>query len=124
MECNTSVPLKHGHHPTQSTTHLAPAALRPNLAPVPAPHTNTNPCRVRQAVAGAFTEGKRNVRTEVFGSYVNGLATWQSDIDLVVTGLHKPHPVKGGGSDCGRREGLRTGSGVGEAWAGLKMLGC
>lgn len=71
-----------------------------------------------------FTKGKRNVRTEVFGSYVNGLATWQSDIDVVVTGLHKPHPVKGGGWNCGQREGRRIGSEAGEACAGVKVLGC
>lgn len=33
---------------------------------------------------------------EVFGSFANGLSTWSSDLDLVVTGIMEPEKHTGG----------------------------
>ena len=37
-----------------------------------------------------------HVDVEVFGSFANNLSTWNSDVDLVVTGLLEPDRVTGG----------------------------
>ncbi|EFJ50275.1 hypothetical protein VOLCADRAFT_104084 [Volvox carteri f. nagariensis] len=38
----------------------------------------------------------RQVELQVFGSFANGLSTWSSDLDLVVTGVMEPDRVSGG----------------------------
>ncbi|KAG2500643.1 hypothetical protein HYH03_001410 [Edaphochlamys debaryana] len=38
----------------------------------------------------------RAVELQVFGSFANGLSTWQSDLDLVITGVMEPDRVSGG----------------------------
>ncbi|GFR47440.1 hypothetical protein Agub_g9163 [Astrephomene gubernaculifera] len=40
--------------------------------------------------------GARRVELQVFGSFANGLSTWGSDVDLVVTGISEPDKVTGG----------------------------
>ncbi|KXZ42112.1 hypothetical protein GPECTOR_202g374 [Gonium pectorale] len=38
----------------------------------------------------------RSVELQVFGSFANGLSTWNSDLDLVVTGIFEPDRLSGG----------------------------
>ncbi|GFR52957.1 hypothetical protein Agub_g15630, partial [Astrephomene gubernaculifera] len=45
---------------------------------------------VRQAAAAAFPERAAVLRAEPFGSYVSGLGTCSSDIDVVLVGLAEP----------------------------------
>ncbi len=40
---------------------------------------------------------------QVFGSFANGLSTWNSDLDLVVTGVMEPDRVTG--CELGLRKG-------------------
>lgn len=40
----------------------------------------------------------KGVSVEVFGSFANGLSTWNSDVDIVVTGLLEPDRSTGGKS--------------------------
>jgi non-canonical poly(A) RNA polymerase PAPD5/7 len=42
-------------------------------------------CSVAAATKRSF-EDVSNIRVQPFGSFVNGLSTWNSDVDLVVTG--------------------------------------
>ncbi len=51
---------------------------------------------MRACTRKAFPDA-RKVQVEVFGSFANGLSTWSSDVDLVVTGLVEPDRVTGGG---------------------------
>eukprot|EP00878_Enallax_costatus_P008207 GHUV01008580.1.p1 GENE.GHUV01008580.1~~GHUV01008580.1.p1 ORF type:complete len:544 (+),score=136.06 GHUV01008580.1:826-2457(+) len=62
--------------------------------------------RIIQCVASATKQsfaGNPNVRVQPFGSFVNGLSTWNSDVDLVVTGLAKPSRITGGFSHNDKR---------------------
>jgi DNA polymerase sigma len=45
---------------------------------------------VRGCVKKAFITNGRRVEVEPFGSFVNNLSTWNSDVDLVVTGVMEP----------------------------------
>lgn len=38
----------------------------------------------------------RQVELQVFGSFANGLSTWASDLDLVITGVVEPDRLTGG----------------------------
>lgn len=51
--------------------------------------------RLRQCVKRAFPQLK-GVEVHVFGSFANGLSTWTSDVDLVVTGMLQPERSTGG----------------------------
>eukprot|EP00195_Chlamydomonas_chlamydogama_P017015 CAMPEP_0202894832 /NCGR_PEP_ID=MMETSP1392-20130828/4140_1 /ASSEMBLY_ACC=CAM_ASM_000868 /TAXON_ID=225041 /ORGANISM="Chlamydomonas chlamydogama, Strain SAG 11-48b" /LENGTH=516 /DNA_ID=CAMNT_0049579635 /DNA_START=427 /DNA_END=1974 /DNA_ORIENTATION=- len=59
---------------------------------------------IRQCTFKAFPDMRQSLKVEVFGSFANGLSTWNSDVDLVVTGLLEPDRVTGGYdmSDRGR----------------------
>eukprot|EP00798_Chlamydomonas_sp_ICE-L_P012660 gene12663-15893_t len=50
-------------------------------------------CRVRECTLKAFADvdniNVRNIKVEPFGSYVNGMSTWNSDVDIVITGFAK-----------------------------------
>ncbi|GLI65792.1 hypothetical protein VaNZ11_009411 [Volvox africanus] len=59
--------------------------------------------RQRMEVVAAIRAGvrkvwpnARHVELQVFGSFANGLSTWNSDLDLVVTGVMEPDRVSGG----------------------------
>ncbi|GIL79163.1 hypothetical protein Vretimale_16704 [Volvox reticuliferus] len=59
--------------------------------------------RQRMEVVAAIRAGvrkvwpnARQVELQVFGSFANGLSTWNSDLDLVVTGIMEPDRVSGG----------------------------
>ncbi len=49
---------------------------------------------IRACTRKAF-DGSRSVTVEPFGSFVSGLSTWASDVDLVVTGLAEPSRITG-----------------------------
>eukprot|EP00198_Chlamydomonas_reinhardtii_P004174 XP_001693510.1 poly(a) polymerase [Chlamydomonas reinhardtii] len=54
---------------------------------------------VIEAVRGGVRRvwpGARGVELQVFGSFANGLSTWNSDLDLVVTGIYEPDRMTGG----------------------------
>jgi predicted nucleotidyltransferase len=59
-------------------------------------------CSVAVATRRAF-ETHQHVKVQPFGSLVNGLSTWNSDVDLVVTGLVKPSRITGGFSQKDKR---------------------
>eukprot|EP00775_Hariotina_reticulata_P011452 gene11452-11598_t len=62
--------------------------------------------RIIQCVAVATRrafETHQHVKVQPFGSFVNGLSTWNSDVDLVVTGLVKPSRITGGFSRNDKR---------------------
>lgn len=59
-------------------------------------------CSVAAATKRSF-EGTSGIRVQPFGSFVNGLSTWNSDVDLVVTGLAKPSRITGGFSQNDKR---------------------
>ncbi|WIA23026.1 hypothetical protein OEZ86_009941 [Tetradesmus obliquus] len=66
---------------------------------VPTPAERAEKQRVIQCVAAATKrsfEDVSHIRVQPFGSFVNGLSTWNSDVDLVVTGLAKPSRITGG----------------------------
>eukprot|EP00798_Chlamydomonas_sp_ICE-L_P005147 gene5147-34957_t len=50
---------------------------------------------IRQGTKKAFPD-MHKVRVQVFGSFANGLSTWNSDVDLVVTGMMEPDRLTGG----------------------------
>ncbi|KXZ52970.1 hypothetical protein GPECTOR_8g342 [Gonium pectorale] len=50
---------------------------------------------VREAATAAFPELRGSLRVEPFGSYMTGLGTRTSDIDLVLVGLAEPSPSLG-----------------------------
>lgn len=52
--------------------------------------------RIRGGTRKAFADTGRKVDVEVFGSFANGLSTWNSDVDLVITGLMEPDKSTGG----------------------------
>lgn len=55
--------------------------------------------RIIQAIAVATRrsfDDTSGIRLQPFGSFVNGLSTWNSDIDLVVTGIVQPSSLTGG----------------------------
>lgn len=49
----------------------------------------------------------------MFGSFANGLSTWNSDLDLVVTGIYEPDRMTGGESGRFREGAPRVGGGPG-----------
>ena len=51
--------------------------------------------RIRQSTNKAFPDLRGKFKVEVFGSFANGLSTWHSDVDLVVTGLFEPDRTTG-----------------------------
>jgi hypothetical protein len=65
-------------------------------------HTHTPPATrsIRVAVRKAFPEGRGRVAVRVFGSFASGMGTWDSDVDLVVTGLFAPDAHTGGACVC------------------------
>ena len=70
--------------------------------PNPSNHQITH--RIRACTNTAFPDMRGKIKVEVFGSFANGLSTWHSDVDLVVTGLFEPDRATGGysGGDKGR----------------------
>lgn len=48
----------------------------------------------------SFENPKSRVKVEPFGSFVSGLSIWNSDVDLVVTGLAVPSRITGGFSQA------------------------
>jgi non-canonical poly(A) RNA polymerase PAPD5/7 len=58
---------------------------------------------VRGCVKKAFLSSSRRVEVEAFGSFVNNLSTWNSDVDLVVTGVMEPDRYTGGFGRVERR---------------------
>ena len=51
--------------------------------------------RIRLCANKAFPDLRGKFKVEVFGSFANGLSTWHSDVDLVVTGLFEPDRTTG-----------------------------
>ena len=50
---------------------------------------------VRHCTGKAFPDLRGKAKVEIFGSFANGLSTWHSDVDLVVTGLFEPDRLTG-----------------------------
>lgn len=46
---------------------------------------------------------RKRVKAQVFGSFVNGLSTWNSDVDIVITGVMEPDRISGGYDQSERR---------------------
>uniref|UniRef100_A0A7R9V042 Poly(A) RNA polymerase mitochondrial-like central palm domain-containing protein n=1 Tax=Chlamydomonas euryale TaxID=1486919 RepID=A0A7R9V042_9CHLO len=57
---------------------------------------------VRVAACSAFPESQSRLDVRLFGSFANGLATWDSDVDLVITGIHAPSQRTGAYSERDR----------------------
>lgn len=68
-----------------------PWAKRGFVSASPAVHVRS----IRTTTKKVFADIKR-VDVEIFGSFANGLSTWSSDVDLVVTGIMEPDRSTGG----------------------------
>jgi hypothetical protein len=63
------------------------------------------PCSVRLCARRACAEFAEagEFRVQPFGSFVSGLSTWDSDVDIVITGLVDPSPITGGFTQADKR---------------------
>jgi non-canonical poly(A) RNA polymerase PAPD5/7 len=59
---------------------------------------------VQRCVHSLDVFDRGSVRVAPFGSFVSGLGTWDSDIDLVITGLLEPDRVTGGFAPADKRK--------------------
>ncbi len=95
--------------------YMARAATAQYYVPCPA----LRPLRSIRGGVRKVWPNTRQVDVQVFGSFANGLSTWNSDLDLVVTGVMEPDRVSGckqgggraGGGGGGGPRGVRGGEG-------------